>query len=276
MTTSFPSDAEIAAEIAQYPTRSLSDALDDMVTRYLCFENEEGSDEAKHRYRKLAYYQSYYPFTHEATWWKRLYWHYYKKVDHPHFPEKTSLEEAAKFFIWMGRQSLHTKLLKGEAKAFGYHMPRKPLDLPVPVPSDVWGEDMSASGIDWEKSLINENGLPLCAVQIVFSDDYELTDVKVDEVNTASPTLTTKKLKRKKRGRPTLSVEIDEAISFLFAHKRISPDDADLAQVEVVRSQVNLTLNLPEDNSKNLGEDVITDHLRVFFRPFRTDKNTDK
>lgn len=174
MTISFPSDAEIAEELVQYPAASLADALEEMVTQYLCFQTEEGYSEENYAYRKSCYYQSYYPYTHAAPWWKRIYWRF-KKVDHPLFTEQTSLEEAARFFIWMGRLPLHTKLSNGEARAFGYALPREPCDKPVLVPIDVWGSDMSSSGIDWKKSAINENGLSFCAVQIVYAEDYELT-----------------------------------------------------------------------------------------------------
>lgn len=174
MTTSFPSDAEIAEELVQYPATSLADALDSMVTQYLCFQTEEGYSEEKYAYRQSCYNQSYHPYTHKAPWWKRIYWHF-KKVDHPLFSQQTSLEKAARFFIWMGRMPLHTKLTNGEAKAFGYAIPREPCDKPVLVPLDVWDSDMSSSGINWKKSAINENGLSFCAVQIVYAEDYELT-----------------------------------------------------------------------------------------------------
>jgi hypothetical protein len=278
MATSFPFDAEIAAEIAQYPTRSLSDALDEMVTSYLCFEGEDGADEEKYRYRKSAYYQSYYPYIHPAPWWKRLGWRL-KKVDHPHFPEKTSFAEAARFFIWMGRQRLHIKLLNGEAKAFGYALPRNPKDLPVPVPPDVWGEDMSASGIDWKKSAIKENELAFCAVQIVFAEDYELANDNSKETNeplTTTTPITSIVPQPRRKGRRTLGPQINQAIILLHEKGILKPELSQLSQVAAIRDQVKIILNDFNRDNTDLGEDAILNRLREFLKNINADKSADK
>ncbi len=209
MTTFFPSDDEIITELAELPALSLKNALEDMVINYLCGVGENDFDHEKYVYRKSCYYQSYYPYTHKASWWERYIWWHFKKVDHPLLPEKTSLIEAAKFFQFMGRQKLGGSLRDDEARAFAYELPRKASDKPVKVPLDVWGESMSASGINWKKSTVNENGLSLCAVQVVFSYYYELAQLRENKASTNG------KSASRGRGQPRKKDAVQAAYDYL-------------------------------------------------------------
>ncbi|MDD2325428.1 MAG: hypothetical protein PHW63_05425 [Alphaproteobacteria bacterium] len=280
MTMQLPPDEQIIEELIQSPARSLADALDEMVTEYLCGGDTGYPTHEDYLYRKSCYYQSYYPYTHAATWWKRFCWRF-KKVNHPLPPEQTTLVEAAEFFLWIGRQTLHRKLQNGEAKAFGYNVPRSPQDKPLPVPPDVWGENMSASGISWPKSEIKENHLSFCAVQIVFADDYGLTPDNSETANephpaTTVPIITSIIPKPPKLGRRTLGSKIDQAIVLLYEEGILKPELSQRSQIGAIRDQVKILLNDINRDDTDLGEDAIGKRLSKFFKKIKADKCADK
>lgn len=122
---------------------------------------------------------------------------------------------------------------RGLLKAVGYAVPRKPADMPVEVPPDLW-----AGRVSWERNSVEGNGLRVEAVR-VFPASWLKTPAKV-------------------QGRPSRQDEIAAAYSELKQAHRIDYASATLASIALqVQAQILAQHPNHPEGLRGVGEKAI-------------------
>ena len=136
----------------------------------------------------------------------------------------------------------------GTLKAFGYPAGRKPDDVPVPVPDDLW-----ACTVDWGNSRVTGNGLTMEGVRLILKSSLP---PMLASLNTSGTNIDGR------GGRPSRADEIAEAYKALSKNGEITPD----MSLKVAAGKVRATLIQRTGIERGLHEETIRPIIKPFHR----------
>ena len=170
---------------------------------------------------------------------------------------------AAKFMAehvldpWDARWSVRCKMMdrlcrsikSGEFYAYGFHVPRKPSDVPVRLPIDVF-ELRFING--WNSSLKGA-ALEFVSVRVIRASEAQ-------EIERRFPP-TAEAPVRRRQGRPSADTHIEHAIASLHKDGKLPNNKTRKANIELVRQRVRQENPTEHQTDRGLGDSKIRQSL---------------
>jgi hypothetical protein len=114
----------------------------------------------------------------------------------------------------------------GELYAYGFHVPRKPSDVPVRLPIDVF----ELRFVNWWKSSLKGAGLEFVSVRVIRASEAQEIESRhpADSIYPAIGPI----------GRPTMRIHIRQAINSMYSDAYLPNDQSRKANAQEVRRRV--------------------------------------
>jgi hypothetical protein len=156
---------------------------------------------------------------------------------------------------WSVRGKMRDRLFRshksGELRAYGFHVPRKPSDVPVRLPIDVF----EFRFVNWEESSVKGAGLEFASVRVIRGSEAQEIESR-HPADAIYPALGPK-------GRPTMRIHISQAINSMYAERLLPNDKSRRANANELRRRVQNLLPTADNSEVGLGESTLCKALKA-------------